>query len=255
MKSFHYAVSGAFTALGIMMCAPRAHAADKLFEFGAGIYGAGGVVGLTKPSDTTVVQPGGAAFVDNSYPGFFGGTGGAGIMLDARFFGAVGLEVDFYYAARDKGAGDLTIGGTQKFNLEIGQSALHIPILLKGVIPVGPVRPFLAIGPDIVVPGTASLVITPEPGKGSTAYGAKADSYILWTAALGAEIRLPVPKLDIRIPFSFRFAKNFGTSDKISDRRDAVFVKNGENINFTSIAYKSEWELQGLFTLGAAIYF
>jgi hypothetical protein len=227
-----------------------AFAADKKFEVGVGVYGAGGVVGLSKPTDKTVTI-GGVQGIDSTYPGFFGGTGGVGLMLDARAFQAIGVEVDLYYGMAERGKGDLSVGGIQSYTIKVGQSALHVPILLKGTLPVGSVRPFLAIGPELVFPGKSEAVVTPTPPAGGTTFAADAASYVLFTAALGAEIRLPIPKLDIRIPFSLRASKNFATSDKIVDRRTAAL--SGQAI--TSISYKSEWELQGLFTLGAAIYF
>jgi hypothetical protein len=228
-----------------------ASAEEKMFEFGAGILGGGGVVGLTKPNDLTLGTVGNVTLIDNSYPGFFGGTGGLGVMLDARVKGAVGVEVDFYYSLRDRGSGDITVGSTPttvgtKYVVNIGQTALHVPILLKGTLPFGSVRPFLAVGPDIVLPSAGTVEITPTPPQGSSTFGATASTYILWTAAIGAEIRLPVPKLDIRIPFSIRAARNFSVSDKVTERGTIL----GNNR-----VYKTEWELQGLFTLGAAIYF
>lgn len=249
----------AFTSLLLVATvAHEAHAQkrEKPFELGVGIFGGGGVVGLSKPSDLTVAQVGNLTLQDTAYPGFFGATGGLGLMLDARFQGAVGVEVDLYYALSDKGSGDITVGQTAvtsgtKYSVNIGQSALHVPVLLKGTLPFGSVRPFLALGPDFVLPSAGSVTITPTPPKGGTGFAATADNYILWTAALGAEVRLPIPRLDIRIPFSLRAGVNFDTSDKVTDRRTAEI--SGTTILKTT--YKSEWQYQGLFTLGAAIYF
>jgi hypothetical protein len=238
-------LAATLTLAGRETSALAADKAGKKFEVGVGVYGAGGVVGLSKPTDKTVTING-AQGIDTTYPGFFGGTGGVGLMLDARAFQAIGVEVDLYYGLAERGKGDLN-----GFTIKIGQSALHVPILLKGTLPVGSVRPFLAVGPELVFPGKSEALVTPTPPAGSTSLGAEAASYVLFTAALGAEIRLPIEKLDIRIPFSLRASKNFSTSDKIVDRRTAAL----SGTNLTSVSYKSEWELQGLFTLGAAIYF
>jgi hypothetical protein len=228
----------------------------KTFEIGFGFFGAGGVIGLTKPG-TNTIKVGGIEVKDSSYPGFFGGTGGVGLAIDARFLESVGLEVDFYYGLSEKGKGDYTITasqggaivGQQTFKIQIGQSALHVPILVKGTLPFGSVRPFLGLGVDVVVPGTPEATVTPAGLQ--TALTANAAVYVLPTIALGFEVRLPIKQVDIRIPFSLRFMKNFSTGDTIDSRRDITL--NGTTI--TKISYKSEWEFQGLATLGASIYF
>jgi hypothetical protein len=222
----------------------------RKFEIGVGLFGGAGVTGLTKPA-SSIVTIGGQQAIDPTYPGFFGPVGGMGLMLDVRAFGVIGLEADLYYSFSDKGKGDLTFG-SQTFVIEIGQSALHLPILLKATLPFGPVRPFLGIGPELVFPGQSSLAVTPAVPSGSSLAGATASTYVLLTAAIGAEIRLPLKKLDVRIPFSLRFGKNFATGDNLADRRTSSVSSTGVVSN---IAYKSEWELQGLFTLGGAIYF
>jgi hypothetical protein len=237
----------------------------QYFEVGVGLYGAGGVLGLAKPDNVTVTQSG-ITGQDPSYPGFFGGTGGMGFMVDVRFLGAVGLEFDAYYGFSERGSGNFTtrLGSAQTdYKIKIGQGAVHLPILLKGTLPFGPVRPFLGLGVEPVVPVSPETQVTvnPAPPAGTPApltFKNRADTYLLLTAALGAEIRLPIKQVDIRIPFSFRFSFNPSTSENIGDRRDAKFTvinSNPAQLRVDEVTYKSEWQFQGLFTLGAAIYF
>lgn len=240
-------VASMLATLGLLALPGEAWAGD-LVGVGVGALAGAGVVGLGKPSDNTVTA-GGVTAVDNSYPGFFGTSVGAGVAIDARLLGVVGLEADLFYAFSERGKGDLTLGPTT-YELSIGQPALHVPVLLKGVLPVGLFRPFIGFGPEFVLPGTSSSEVTPS-GSLQTTVGARAESYTLLTFALGAEIKLPIPALDLRIPIALRGSFNPGTSDKLADRRDADLA--GTTIR--GITYRSEWQYQGMFTAGVSYWF
>jgi hypothetical protein len=227
---------------------PREALAGDIVGFGVGALGGVGVVGLGKPSDTTVTV-GNVTGQDNTYPGFFGATAGAGVALDARLLGVVGVELDLFYAFSERAKGDLTVGPTT-YNVSIGQPALHVPVLLKGVLPVGLFRPFVGFGPEFVLPGTSSAEVTPSAGLPTT-IGARAESYTLLTAALGAEIKLPIPALDLRIPIALRASLNPGTSDKLSERRDVDL--SGAAVR--SVVYRSEFQVQGMLTAGISCWF
>lgn len=247
MRSRFLLLSSVAAAAATLLAFPGTASARDLVSVGVGARGGAGIVGLSKPGDTSVQTAAGAA-TDPSYPGFFGSTAGAGLSLDARLLGVVGLEADLFYAFGDKGSGDLTLGPT-KYNITIGQPALHVPVLLKGVLPIGIVRPFAGFGPEFVVPGKSTATVD-QPGI-QTNIGARADGYTLLTLALGVEIKLPLPAVDLRIPIALRGSLNPGTSDKIGDRRDQTL--SGTAIQ--SVTYKSEWQYQGMITAGASIWF
>lgn len=236
-------------ASSLLLLPSVAHAGDIL-STGVGVLVGGGIVGLSKPGDTTV-DVGGVKLRDETYPGFFGPSVGAGIAAEARIVGIVGLEIDALYQFSERGKGDLTLGST-KYSISIGQSAFHVPILAKVVLPLPVVRPFVGLGPELVFPGDASAKVT-GPGAVPMTIGAKADSYVMLAAALGVEIKLPLPAIDLRIPIAFRFGLNPGTSDKVVDRRETA---TGISTNaVTAIAYKSEWQYQGQLTAGLSYWF
>jgi hypothetical protein len=166
---------------------------EPLFDIGVGILGGGGIVAIEKPSDnptSNVIMPG-IPFVPQ-YPGYFGPKVGGGVSVDAKFFGAVGIEIDIL-RLDEKGSADVN---GKKTTIE--QTAWHFPIYLKGTLPIGPVRPFLGIGP--------------EPVLGVS-------SYLLWGAMIGAEGRIVLnKKFSLTIPVSLRYAHNFGLGDKYADR-------------------------------------
>lgn len=229
---------GAASAVFAFFVAPAAaHAAD-VFKLGAGVMGAAGANWISKPSNASV-----------SYPGFAGFTAGGGLMLEARALGLVGVEVDLY-RADNHGEGDLTAGSTTA-TLKIGQPALHVPILLKVVVPTGIVRPFVVFGPELVFPGTSDFSASPS-GAFATRATVSADSYTMWTGGLGLEIKLPLPMIDLRIPVGLRFGLNPALGDTL-DKRAEIRGTSGNVV--TDIHYKSEWEYQAQLTLGAAVHF
>ena len=232
---------GTFASLGF---AETARAGDVV-SFGVGALGAVDANFLGKPGDRTVILPNGKTALDESYPGFGGVNGGGGFMAEVRFLKVVGLEIDVLRTG-DRGHGDINAS-----TIDIGQGAWHLPILVKGVIPTGFVQPFAVIGPEFVFPGEATATVTPTPPIGSTTFAAHAGGYTMLTFGLGVEFKLPIPGVDIRIPFSARGSVNPGTSDKVSDRGDYKISGNA----FTAIDYKSEWQYRVALTLGAGVYF
>jgi hypothetical protein len=105
---------------------------EPVFRIGFGIVGEGGIVATEKPS---------TGDPDKRYPGYFGPKYGGGIALEGRFFGALGLEIGLLQLT-EKASAD--INGTKT---TIEQSVIHIPMYLKGILPFGPIRPFIGFGP------------------------------------------------------------------------------------------------------------
>lgn len=224
-----------------------AFAKGDAFKLGVGL---GGVIGgnfLDKPSDKTLPLPNGQRGETSFYPGFAGMTIGGGLMIDARFIKLLGVEADVFRTS-DKGSGDLSINN-YKFHITLGQSAWHVPILAKLVVPAPIVAPEFFVGPEFVFPGKGSLTID-KPGL--PPIGATADNYTMITFGAGLEIKLPLPVVDLRIPFQLRGGYNPGVSSKLEDRTDTTVSSSG-GVQVKSI--KSEWKFQAVATLGAELYF
>jgi len=194
------------------------------FQIGAGILGGGGIVAIEKPSDNPSGAPGSATNPDGreSYPGFFGPKVGGGVSIEGRAFGAIGLEVEFLR---------LTETGNADFNgakISIEQTTWHIPMYVKGILPFGAVRPFIGIGPEIVFS---------EP------------NYVLFGGMIGAEGHIPIgKKFAISIPFSLRYAYDFGLGDKYADRY--------LNVKVLGVALpKPEFQHNALLTLGVSFHY
>jgi hypothetical protein len=240
MKTTTWHRSGAHAAcvaLGLAaFFAPKtAHA----FNLGVGVIGTAGGNFLDKPSRT--------ALDPDLYPGFGGFTGGGGLMVDGRFLDFLGLELDVIRSS-DKGTGSVTFnvpGFSGKYDLKIGQSAWHLPILAKLAIPSPLVAPTFVLGPEIVFPDKANASFT-GPYTNATVKQT-ASTYVMITGGVGIEIKLPLPVLDLRIPLGLRFSYAPGIPGTFDER-----VKVNPGGGYT---YQSEWKFAVNGTLGAALYF
>ncbi len=194
-------------------------------EVGVGIVVQVGATFLDSPSDQTVSE---GVVPRPEYPGFAGPTAGAGAMIDLRFFDYVGVELDILRQS-EHGTASMTVRDMANetetsFDIEIGHTAWHLPLLLKASLPLLHVRPNLVLGPEFVFPSDAEY----EEGTNTSAatFGAVSDSYTLFTIGFGFEIEIPAaaPLESVRIPLSLRGSVNPGVSDKRSERSENLRV-------------------------------
>jgi hypothetical protein len=210
----------------------RAHAIEpQLVSFGVGALGVVGGQFLDEPPDSDVF-----------YPGFAGLGAGGGLMLEARFVGFVGVEIDVLRTG-DHGSGTATINNVD-IDLTLGQGAWHVPVLAKLVLPSPVVAPYVIFGPQFVFPSEPTTEVrsaAPVPAQRATA-----DNYVMLTGGLGMEIKLPLPTLDLRIPVSLRGSYNPGVGNSLAERRE------GTQPVFT---YRTEWKYAIALAAGVAAYF
>lgn len=217
-------------ASSIALFAPAAHAS---VDVGVGLMGTLGANILENP-DRRAGEEG------LFYPGYMGATVGGGLVLDGRVLeGILGLEVDIL-RSRDSGNGEDTyMGRARKHTL--GQTSWHVPVLLKATVPSPLVAPQFFLGPEFVFPSTPESKLDPADGF---SLRAKADSYVMITAGVGLEIKLPLPVIDIRVPIALRASYNPGVPSAVTDR-----------VDFASGTYQSEWKYAVNFTGGALVVF
>ncbi len=236
-----------------------AHAFEHV-EVGVGILGQAGANFLDKPDDQTIMVNGKSVDLSPEYPGFAGFTGGVGGMLDVRIMKYIGIEFDVMHQW-DYGTAELKLTNnstnqTTRYNIEIGNTALHMPLLLKGVLPGEVAQPMLFVGPEFVVPvGEPRAEIVKQTGNVSvgTQYSAVKDSYINVMFGLGMEFVLPIESDDIsiRIPLTLRGSVNPGVSGKRTDR--ANYTVSGNKI--TNVEYHTEWKFQAVANMGISAHF
>jgi hypothetical protein len=240
---------------------PEDEPTDKEFSFGAGALGFVGADFLDKASDRTIALPNGQTTQIDFYPGFGGVIGGGGFMLEARYRGFIGLEIDILRSS-DHGKGDITISGFDpvawrvvqyKFTVEIGQSAWHLPLLVKGTVPLPVVRPSVFFGPELVFPGEPSASVSPPIPNLPVA--ATVSGYTMLTGGIGVEIKLPIPGVDVRIPISFRGSINPSISSRVADRMVLTWAQGTPNPAVTQMTLTSQWKYQTQAVFGAAVWF
>lgn len=238
------------------------HFLPEWMSVGVGVHGQVGASFFDKPDDQTIR----GTTVESDYPGFAGLTWGVGPTLDVRFLGFVGFELGVLFT-RDVGQADMEFtvtdasGNRTKFDytIEIGHRAVHVPLLLKGSIPGEYVQPILFLGPEFVVPGDPHFAILESnaPGggfpPGGPIYGASTDTYTMFTFGFGLEVMLPIPDVDIRIPFSLRGSYNPGVSSARDERADPPQVVNGTDLQ--SETFKTNFKFQAVGNFGAAWHF
>lgn len=154
---------------------------------------------------------------------------GYGASLDVRFLGIVGLEVDVIQST-DTGSAEISSFGENK--VSIGQSAWHLPVLLKVTIPLPLIHPVILAGIDWVYPDACSV-----KGGNENALCA-VNPYSTWNVGVGSEIRVPLPFMDLRIPISLRYA----------------FLRETSGVSAGDVP-RSEWSGDLYGTAGVSFYF
>ena len=241
---------------------------NDVVKVGGGVLGWVGANFIDKPDDQGIVTLDGQALTAEGrpdYPGFSGVTRGFGFFTEVRFVKYVGLELEVI-GTRDSGTADLKVTQSSGGNLQsweykakISSDAVHVPLLLKGVLPGELVSGNIFLGPEFVIPeklGTAGPAIESDdqhriPGAPSNLiYGATGKTYTMFTFGLGLEINLPIPGVDIRLPLAIRGGYNPGISSSRTDRAD-YSITGGTLLE----EYKTQWKWEALGTFGVGVHF
>ncbi len=256
--------------------------AGDVVKIGVGIQGHLGGAASTGlgPADVLMPPSGfGADTLAKAGPSFGGPYGGIGAMAEVRFVKMLGIEVD-YFRTLVTAKGDVPLaaafpnptgGMLPTVNLGFEQWQHQIAILGKFALPSPIIAPFIAIGPEFAFPDGPSITIKPTvPGISITAH---AGGYTMLTGVLGIELKLPIPKIDIRIPIAARLSYNLSSPDNpavcgsLNGMQLDSKVPAGGNcrLQFTGtlntttqslvIDYRTEWKYMLGGQVGLAVYF
>ncbi|MBI5537236.1 MAG: hypothetical protein HY898_31230 [Deltaproteobacteria bacterium] len=242
MRSVH-----CFCALGVVAAGLlySASASAQLVDVSGGVKGfAGGNVWST-PSAVPFGYEG------NGFSGNGGGFGwGAGLYTEARFIKFLGLELGLTYDSSTL-LRNVTInaqGVRYETQEKVTQNALRIPILAKGILPIPFGRLSAFLGPEFIVPSSASGSLevksttppVPKPDLSGNIKVEKTGSTML-TMGLGLTIDLPA---SFELPIELRASKNLSQPDAWADRVSwAAETQNTRTAPYTVKAQNS-WDFR-----------
>lgn len=208
----------------------------RVVEFSVGVKAGAGAELWTEPSDTTLYvdpatkDPFVMPFFDETRSGF---NVAFALFGEVRFVQYVGLEVDLMFVRHklledtDWTYTESVNGNVQVYTAHTKQNLvftkLHVPILLKGYLPVGKrVRLSLGIGPELswALYSRAHFELDKGALKGKFASfkgltSKDADDIGLVTAA-GVVIDAGVVKIPIELRFSYNFSQGSTYKDRVS---------------------------------------
>lgn len=219
---------------------PTAHAiVPDVFEITAGIKAGAGLEIWTEPSGATrdyldstgATQSFDIPFFDETRAGF---NTTIGAFIEFRFVRHIGLEVgmlitrhklledtDWTYTEVDQGTGQIDRFKT-KTEQTLVFTGFHIPILLKGILPVGDsVRLSLGVGPEFFIGSYAYATFKIAGGddlKGSRAVFKDLEAESQTDTYLAIQFGVDIKAGDFRVPIDLRFGYNFNQPDNYYDR-------------------------------------
>lgn len=266
-------------AAGAVLLLPASADAKDAVKVGVGVtFGLGGAL-------STGLSPGdlanGPQNIDpvKAGPSFGGPYGGVGAMAELRLAKVLGFEFDY---TRSLVGVKATVpispglvpavpgGGTIAPEIHFEQWQHQLAFLGKLAIPTPLIAPFVAFGPEIVLPDGATVSTNPsDPRLHLTAV---AGTWTMLTGVLGIEIKLPIPGIDLRIPISGRVSYNISSADSPAICGDIngqalPNVPAGGACRLTfkgtvtqsqfdlTMTYRTEWKLHAGAVAGLAIYF
>lgn len=242
-------VTRTLALLAALLVLPSAAAAQQpsdTLRFGVGAAGVFGGNFLDQPDDLRAFAGSDETLL--VYPGFAGGTVGGGVLAELRYAEVFGLELGAVFS-NDRGSGFI-----DNVRVDIGQTAWHVPITLKGMYPGETWRPGFGMGLEVVVPSSLRVSTDPLLPTEATRFGGTAGTYGMFTMSGHLEIALPVRSVDLRIPFSLRFGVNPGTPDAARDRA-SYDLGGADGREVRAVVFGSEWQYQMMATTGLSVWF
>jgi hypothetical protein len=207
-------------------------------EGSAGLKLAGGGNYWTTPSNVPF------GYTGIGYAGDGGGIGyGIGLYGEVRVIKFLGFESGFAYDHSNIWR-NVTVNGTVGTRETFTMSSLRIPFLFKGILPLGFGRASLGIGPELIVPLSASATaeITSGAPLVSTEIPTRTAGSTMFTTDLGLVIVIPGI---IEIPIDVRISKNLSQPDAWLDRV-AVDMTTGRY----TVQAQSSWDFRMLAGVG-----
>ncbi len=229
----------AFAAVTLVASASH----GRVVEVSAGVKGTVGGNLWTQPDATPASEVG---FTEAR-----GGVGaGGGVWAEARFLRFLALELDLLFEWDSLWEHQTWWWGKTTTKAEAVN--LRIPVLVKGVLPLGAVRLSLGLGPEFVVPlsskGELSLpsgIVTRPFFKVRTKTSTMVTMEAGVTVALGLGLVLP-----IQIRAAYNATQPSAWADRVTLYKNGQVVKIPSTFDTFSLLYQNSWDFRLLAGLG-----
>lgn len=227
--------------LAMMLATPTVHA--RVVSVVAGVKGTVGGNLWTKPDATPAMEIG---FTEPR-----GGVGaGGGVFVEARFIEFLALEMDLLFEWDSLWEHQRWWWGQTTTKAEAVN--LRIPLLVKGVLPLGVVRLSLGLGPEFVLPLTSKGELRVPSGVVTNSFfTVRTKTSTMITLETGVSISLG---LGFVVPIHVRAAYNVtqpqAWSDRVTLYRDGQKVTIPTPFDTFSLLYQNSWDFRLLAGLG-----
>lgn len=170
-------------------------------------------------------KPAGSAPIWGDSQFFVGGGGGA--FVEVNLFGCLGFEADFLFEANSLKYNETINGFEYDYYTRFKQ--IRIPLIVKGVLPLGNVELSLGLGPEFVLGLDANVDIDYRT-KLTETQKQQVDAILkpLYKTEktggtfLDTELGVTIKVWKLVIPISLRVGFNLSQSDKFDDRVDVT---------------------------------
>ena len=217
----------AAVALSLSLLVSPASGRAGILEWSAGVKAAGGVEIWTGPSGLPIWTAGFPLFDEDRA----GWSAGVGIYGELRILKFLAVEIGFDY--RYQRLMEDTSINAAKSEETVTWHTLRIPILVKGVLPLGMVRLWVGIGPEFAFGVGSSAELEMKRGFYVPTPKLKArdvnDIYL--TTGLGVVVSIGPIAIPIELRFGYNVTQPGGYGGRIGDGlpTDATFTVRASN--------------------------
>lgn len=204
----------------LLLCIPQSASADFLWELRVGVKG-GFTGSLYDEPEVPAYYEVDSAWGDTQF--YIGG--GAGLFVEANFFGFVGLAVEFWYQNNSYKFGLEYPNGTFEYDYITRFQQIRIPILVKLTVPMGVAELNIGIGPEFVIGTKAHVEIDIKSSNPFVDEEASQktlesiyDAETVNATCLDLELGLNFKVWKLIIPVTFRAAFNLSQPEDWEDR-------------------------------------
>lgn len=193
---------------------------------------------ISPPDISPVVNP--------PVPTFLGEGGGGGIVGHLLWEDIVGLELGLTFISANASGTYTYILANEELSVgqELSSDEIHLPILIRGQIPLPYVKPYLALGATLVWQTSTAFSVT-NPRVTTAIPAPSTESYPMLTTALGAAVDLGT----VRVPIELRaMYQNLERNPEARATYD--FYSDGSELRLSRYSVRSAWEAQFLIMVG-----